>query len=536
MKHKRLALSVLSTLIISSNAYLPAASAAAGDGMFADVPTNHWAYEAVMQLKSAGLVNGISANKFDGEQKVTRYQMSKLVANALSHQELASNENKATMDKLAAEFADELKSLEKLSKRVGDLEKHKKGVADNFTVHGHFQQTVEAKNHAGGDTQKSRWWAKEFYLDAQAKIPKLKGDWKFTTQLVTKLGGDRFNEEKLMSNDNASTYNGGHKRDEVMRPNLYYFEGSLGDTGLYTRVGDFSPWVQNGYVMASNIQGVMVERYGEKNSWHAFAGRLDSSDSDLAVGVEANYTGGTDNNGWSRKASQAWNDNVRAHPNYQIINNAATNWTPAISYDGVNPVSPEEEKNLLENGGTGSDNAKSSIQGAGFNANKDTVKTAYGFAWDHKFDNRLSGSIGGYRYTSAAYGRKPLYIGAVSMDYSLTGNVLLRGTYSQGNQHGANSNSRGYMIDLMYDCNPWMGAETAHQFGAYIGYHVLAPDSYIRCGYGDEIEKGVKGVAMGVYYNFTNNLQFTVKYGFGTSMTNENQKRDKFYSGLYCYF
>ena len=153
MKHKRLALSVLSTLIISSNAYLPAASAATGDGMFADVPTNHWAYEAVMQLKSAGLVNGISANKFDGEQKVTRYQISKLVANALSHQELASNENKATMDKLAAEFADELKSLEKLSKRVGDLEKHKKGVADNFTVHGHFQQTVEAKNHAGGDTQ-----------------------------------------------------------------------------------------------------------------------------------------------------------------------------------------------------------------------------------------------------------------------------------------------------------------------------------------------------------------------------------------------
>ena len=92
------------------------------------------------------------------------------------------------------------------------------------------------------------------------------------------------------------------------------------------------------------------------------------------------------------------------------------------------------------------------------------------------------------------------------------------------------------MIDLMYNCNPWMGAETAHQFGAYIGYHVLAPDSYIRCGYGDEIEKGVKGVAMGAYYNCTNNLQFTVKYGFGTSMTNENQKRDKFYSGLYCYF
>ena len=531
MKHKKLALSVLSALVMSGNAYLPSADAAAGDGMFADMPTDHWAYEAVLQLKEAGLINGISANKFDGEKKVTRYQMAKLVANAISHEPQASNENKATMDKLSAEFDDELKSLKKLSQRVGDLEKHKKGLADNFTVHGHFQQTVEAKNHSGGDTTKSRWWAKELYFDVQAKIPKVKGDWKFNTQLVTKIGGDRFNEENVMYDN---TYNGGNLRDEVMRPNLYYFEGSLGDTGLYTRVGDFSPWVQNGYVMASNIQGVMVERWGEKNSWHAFAGRLDSSDGDLAVGVEASYDNAA--GAWMDRAVQPWNDNVRAHPDYSIKNfqDPDGEWRPHITYDGVN-IAPDE-KELLENGGTGSDNAKNSIQGAGFNANKNTVKTAYGFAFDHVFDNRLSGSVGGYRYTSAAYGRKPLYIGAISMDYKLPGNLLLRGTYSQGNQHGANSNSRGYMVDLMYNCNPWMGAETAHQFGAYIGYHVLAPDSYIRCGYGDEIEKGVKGVAMGIYYNFTKNVQFTAKYGFGKSMTYDNQKRDKFYSGLYCYF
>ena len=142
MKHKKLALSVLSALVMSGNAYLPSADAAAGDGMFADMPTDHWAYEAVLQLKEAGLINGISANKFDGEKKVTRYQMAKLVANAISHEPQASNENKATMDKLSAEFDDELKSLKKLSQRVGDLEKHKKGLAYKFTVHGHFQQTV----------------------------------------------------------------------------------------------------------------------------------------------------------------------------------------------------------------------------------------------------------------------------------------------------------------------------------------------------------------------------------------------------------
>lgn len=541
MKHKRLALSVLSALYLSGNAYLPAAEAAAGDAMFADMPTDHWAYEAVLQLKEAGLVNGLSASKFDGEKKVTRYQMAKLVANAISHEPQASNENKATMDKLSAEFDDELQSLKKLSKRVERLEKHKKDTADNFTIHGHIQQTVEAKNHAGGDTVKSRWWAKEVYLDLQAKIPKVQGDWKFTTQLVTKMGGDRFNEETQMQgytngSYKGSTYNGGNQRDEIMRPNTYFFEGSIGDTGLYSRIGDFSPWIQNGFVMASNIQGVMVERYGEKNSWHAFAGRLDSGDGDLAVGVNAVYdTSYTWNNSYMDRAVQQWNDNVRAHPDYKIINNAATGWKPAFSYDGSTPVSDEEAKYLLENGGTGSDNAKTGLTDA-FGENKNTIKTAYGFVWDHVFDSRLSGSVGTYRYTSAAYGRKPLYVGAVSMDYKLPGNLMLRGIYSQGNQHGANSNSRGYMVDLMYNCNPWMGSETAHQFGAYIGYHVLAPDSYIRCGYGDEIEKGVKGVAMGIYYNFTKNVQFTMKYGFGRSMTYDNQKRDKFFSGLYCYF
>ena len=95
------------------------------------------------------------------------------------------------------------------------------------------------------------------------------------------------------------------------------------------------------------------------------------------------------------------------------------------------------------------------------------------------------------------------------------------------------------MADLMWNCNPWMSAEKAHAFGAYAGYHYLAPDSYIRCGYGDGIEKGQKGVEIGMYYNFTNNLQYTLKYGFGKSLTyadSDCRQRDKLYSGVFCYF
>ena len=61
----------------------------------------------------------------------------------------------------------------------------------------------------------------------------------------------------------------------------------------------------------------------------------------------------------------------------------------------------------------------------------------------------------------------------------------------------------------------------------------------IRCGYGDGIEKGQKGVEIGAYYNLTNNFQYTLKYGFGKSLTytySGQRQRDKLYSGFFWYF
>lgn len=509
------------------------ASAATGEAMFADVPAGHWAYAAVAQLKADGLVKGMAADHFDGTAVVTRYQMAQMVASALAHEQQASAEDKAVLEKLSHEFDGEIESMQTLAKRVNALEKHQKKTEDNVNIHGYFQQTLESHNHAGGDTQKSRWWAKELHFDADAKLPKVVGDWKFKTHLETKWGTNtRINDEELMT----STYNGGHAYDVLLKPSLAYFEGTLGKTQLWTRVGILQPWVQNGYVYAANLRGLMLEHWSKKYVWHAFGGIVDSTDGDLAVGAGAQYDNAAGD--WKSEISQPWNDNVRAHKNYYVVKNEDTNWEPRLSYDGTNPMTLEEQQKILKNGGTGSDNAKSDLQDM-FNSNTSTKKTVYSIAYDRMFSRKFSYSLGAYRYTSAAYNREPLYVGAASFDYKLAPKLIFHGTYAQGNQHGENSHSRGWMTDLMWNCNPWMPADRAHAFGAFVGYHVLAPDSYIRCGYGDGIEKGQRGVELGMYYNLTRNLQYTLKYGFGKSLTytySGSRQRDKLYTGVFCYF
>lgn len=532
VKQAQLMLGAAAALALTG-AFGGTASAATGQAMFADVPSGHWAYQAVAQLQADGLVKGMDGEHFHGDAKVTRYQMAQIVARAMANADNAAPQDQALLDKLSHEFDDEIASLHSLSRRVDALEKQQKKTEDAIDIHGHFQQTLESHNHAGGDTKKSRWWAKELYFDAEAKLPGVIGDWKFKTQLETKWGSsERINQEELMT----TNYNGGHSYKERLRPNLAYVEGSIGyKSQIWARAGILQPWVQNGYAYGANLRGVMLEHWSKKYVWHVFGGLVDSSDGDLAVGAGASYDNAA--GGWGSELAQPWNDNVRAHKNYQVVSNAATDWKPRLSLHG-NLLSEEEQAQVLRNGGTGSDNAKGDLTDM-FGSDQSTKKTIYAIAYDRMFSKKFSYNLGAYRYTSAAYNREPLYVGTASFDYKVLPKTTFRAIYSQGNQHGENSNSRGWMLDLMWNCSPWMGAEKPHMFGAYVGYHYLAPDSYVRCGYGDGIDKGQKGVELGMYYNLTHNFQYTIKYGFGKSLTYTyaaKNKRDKLYTGVMAYF
>jgi hypothetical protein len=88
---------------------------------FMDVPMNHWAYDAVSQLASRGVVSGYPDGAFKGEWKATRYEMASVVARALAYVDMnkASKQDLELLKKLVVEFKDELDAL---SVKVDELD------------------------------------------------------------------------------------------------------------------------------------------------------------------------------------------------------------------------------------------------------------------------------------------------------------------------------------------------------------------------------------------------------------------------------
>jgi hypothetical protein len=94
---------------------------------FSDVPQGHWAYDAVASSLKDGVIEGYGDTTFQGDKNITRYEMAQMVAKAMAKTNVPSND-KALIDKLAAEFGDELKNL---GVRVANLEKHSDNVKWN---------------------------------------------------------------------------------------------------------------------------------------------------------------------------------------------------------------------------------------------------------------------------------------------------------------------------------------------------------------------------------------------------------------------
>lgn len=117
---KKLVAAILAglTMTVATPAFVAANS-------FADVPANHWAYNAVNTLAADGIIDGYGDGTFKGDKLMTRYEMAQIVARAYNNYETAQAQDKALMDKLAKEFGDELKAL---GVRVAILEKNQSNI------------------------------------------------------------------------------------------------------------------------------------------------------------------------------------------------------------------------------------------------------------------------------------------------------------------------------------------------------------------------------------------------------------------------
>ena len=107
------------TLAVAAVAALAAGVSTYAANPFSDVSTSDWAYQAVSQLSDQGIVEGYPDGTFRGQRNITRYELAQIIARLMANEDQFNAEQRATIDKLAGEYADE---LDNLGVRVSNLE------------------------------------------------------------------------------------------------------------------------------------------------------------------------------------------------------------------------------------------------------------------------------------------------------------------------------------------------------------------------------------------------------------------------------
>ena len=155
---------------------------------FSDVPRDHWAYDAVTQLAADGVVEGYGDGTYRGDRNITRYEMAQMTAKAMAKGDMSASD-KALVDRLAAEFADELNNL---GVRVSNLERNADMVKWNGVLeYTYTSQRTEVSRRADGKTrvnddnllfrlepsaEVNSHWHVNARLDAETKMNKDAGD------------------------------------------------------------------------------------------------------------------------------------------------------------------------------------------------------------------------------------------------------------------------------------------------------------------------------------------------------------------------
>ncbi|WP_303267850.1 S-layer homology domain-containing protein [uncultured Megasphaera sp.] len=133
---------------------------------FVDVPSDSWAYKSVVELADAGIIQGVDGSYFQGERNITRYEAAEMVAKAMAHMDKASVEQRALINKLADEYADELNNL---GVRVSALENRVGNVKLSGDARIRFQHQ-DTSSEASTGYKKDASWDYRVRVRANAKV------------------------------------------------------------------------------------------------------------------------------------------------------------------------------------------------------------------------------------------------------------------------------------------------------------------------------------------------------------------------------
>ncbi len=235
----------------------------AAQNPFEDVPADHWAYDAVVQLANDGVIEGYGDGKFKGQNQITRYEMAQMIARAMANKPNISGNDKALLDKLAAEFGEELNNL---GVRVSNLERN----ADKVKWNGYARYTAEKDMVEG----RAKDQTKNELLLRLEPTAEINSNWAVKARIDAKV-----ESVKDDSNNNNEA--------KLIR---IWAQGNYGK--FQTKLGKFGS-LNNDTLADTEFSGAEVS-YGKDIKVIAAAGRLDAGkiqDRKVLVGDEgtANY-------------------------------------------------------------------------------------------------------------------------------------------------------------------------------------------------------------------------------------------------------
>ena len=437
-----------------------ASTAFAAANPFEDVPEGHWAYDAVAQLAADGVIEGYGDGTYRGDPKITRFEMAKMIARAMAN----GGGDRATLDKLAAEFADELKQL---GVRVAALEKKVDNVKFNGTVR--YRYITERGMDEG------------FPLRTAVQY------------LTLRL------EPSMQINEHWTGY---------ARIDYNNDMNSAGNTDGNTRI---APDPAMAVTEGNGLPGLRVERIwvqGDYDHLHILLGKLPYiSNIDGGMLFDDNVSGGQVTFGNKVKMTltggrSKWFDGAQINADFDPQPEAGGG-EPEQAYSGTGNYFSAEMYN---------DRADKWTWGVGFHhwgngaALGQEIGTSSVNIWDlglgYKFNKNLS-LHGAYAWTTspqqeAADPATPLGPG-------------------HGEQSIAASAKRAWSIELNYKkANP----ADKGSWGAFLAYRHLGSFAVVVPTY-DAIAASEKGVEVGVDYVFAKNIMGTVKYFFGKKLDDE---------------
>ena len=224
---KKTLVSALTTALVVGAASTTFAAA----NPFEDVAADHWAYDAVAQLAADGVIEGYGDGTYRGDQEITRYEMAQMVASAMAKSGVSAAD-KAMIDKLAAEFADELNAL---GVRVDALEKKVDNVKWNGTVRYRYVNSREKDSSKHENTN-------QVLLRLEPTMT-INNNW--TGHARIDYGTDE---------DNMDTA----KNQSSVKVERVWVEGNYGTTNIQLGKLPFFTNVDNGMVADDNIAGGQV--------------------------------------------------------------------------------------------------------------------------------------------------------------------------------------------------------------------------------------------------------------------------------------